>query len=215
MPSSASAAPLPTSVASRRPVHRSSASLPANMSVGYGVVGLAYKQQLSPRTVSLGLFFDQPYGANIAYPDGTNYYAEGATAELDTNTLTAVLRYEFPNNISVYGGLRYQDHVGRGRPAVCQRRLYRRGRPGRGVGMASWCRLREARHRASRRPDLCLGDPPRARYDRERRRLHSYRHRGRRHPGQHDRDRNAAILDARLPERGRRGHARLRLDPLG
>jgi long-subunit fatty acid transport protein len=77
------------------------------MSVGYGSVALAYKGQFTD-ALSFGLFFDQPYGANLDYPAGTGYYAQGATAELSSNALTAVLKYRFPNNISVYGGVRYQ-----------------------------------------------------------------------------------------------------------
>ena len=78
-----------------------------DMSVGFGTVGLAYKNQVS-EALSFGLFYDQPYGADIAYPEGTNYYAQGATAELTSHALTSVVRHRFPSNVSIYGGLRYQ-----------------------------------------------------------------------------------------------------------
>ncbi len=78
-----------------------------DMAVGYGNVAAAYKSDLTEE-LSLGVFFNEPYGANIGYPGGTNYYAQGATAELDTNSLTAILKYRFPSDVSVYGGLRYQ-----------------------------------------------------------------------------------------------------------
>ena len=78
-----------------------------DMSVGYGTVGLAYKGQLT-EALSFGLFYDEPYGANIAYPEATGYYAQGATAELTSHAVTGVLKYRFPNNVSVYGGIRYQ-----------------------------------------------------------------------------------------------------------
>ncbi len=78
-----------------------------DMTVGFSNFGLAFKQQLTP-AVALGLFYDQPYGADVAYPAGTGYYAEGARAELDSQALNAVLKYTLPSNVSVYGGLRYQ-----------------------------------------------------------------------------------------------------------
>lgn len=78
-----------------------------DMSVGYGNFGLAYKGDLT-EALSLGLFYGEPYGANIAYPFGTGYYAAGATAQLDTHALTGVLKYRFPTDVSIYGGLRYQ-----------------------------------------------------------------------------------------------------------
>ena len=96
-----------------------------DMTVGYGNVGAAYKDDLTEE-LSLGIFFNEPYGANIGYPGGTNYYAQSATAELDTNALTAILKYDFPNAVSVYGGIRYQTlsaqadlpYVGLGIPGV-------------------------------------------------------------------------------------------------
>lgn len=78
-----------------------------DMTVGYGTVDLAFKTQLT-NEVALALFYGQPYGADVAYPAGTNYYAQGARAELETHALTAVVKYRFPNNVSVYGGLRFQ-----------------------------------------------------------------------------------------------------------
>jgi long-chain fatty acid transport protein len=78
-----------------------------DMTAGFGTVGLAFKGQVTDE-LALALFYDQPYGADVAYPNGTNYYAEGARAKLDVDTVTAMLKYRFPTNISVYGGLRYQ-----------------------------------------------------------------------------------------------------------
>ena len=78
-----------------------------DMTVGFGTVGLAFKSQIT-NEVAAAIFFDQPFGADVAYPDGTGYYAAGARAELDVNALTAMLKYTFPTNISIYGGLRYQ-----------------------------------------------------------------------------------------------------------
>jgi long-subunit fatty acid transport protein len=58
--------------------------------------------------LSFGVIFDQPYGADVAYPAGTGYFAQGSTATFDSNALTAVARYEFAGNYDVYGGIRYQ-----------------------------------------------------------------------------------------------------------
>jgi long-chain fatty acid transport protein len=78
-----------------------------DMTEGYSTFGIAAKSQLTEE-LSFGVFYEQPYGADVNYPSGTNYYAQGATAELETNAVTAVLKYRFPNDVSIYGGLRYQ-----------------------------------------------------------------------------------------------------------
>lgn len=71
--------------------------------------GFAYKQDFN-ENLSFALIYDQPFGANVTYPGtaGTGYYAAGATAELNSNALTGVLKYTTESNISVFGGLRYQ-----------------------------------------------------------------------------------------------------------
>ncbi|MCB6177077.1 outer membrane protein transport protein [Rhodobacter sp. Har01] len=78
-----------------------------DMAASYSNVAMAYKRDLSDK-LALGLVLDQPFGANVDYPAGTGYYAQGSQAELKTMALTAILKYKTPSNISVYGGLRYQ-----------------------------------------------------------------------------------------------------------
>lgn len=78
-----------------------------DMAGDYMSFSLAYKAQLSD-SLSLGLILDQPFGADVSYPAGTGYYAQGSVAELSTTALTAVLKYTTATNFSVYGGLRYQ-----------------------------------------------------------------------------------------------------------
>jgi long-subunit fatty acid transport protein len=51
---------------------------------------------------------DKPYGADTAYPLGTGYFAQGTTASLDSTAYTALLKYRFPSNVSLLGGIRYQ-----------------------------------------------------------------------------------------------------------
>jgi long-subunit fatty acid transport protein len=78
-----------------------------NMVESYNLVGAAFRMDLNDQ-LSFGLIFDQPFGADVAYPQGTGYFAQGSTATLDSNAITAVLRYEFEGNYDIYGGLRYQ-----------------------------------------------------------------------------------------------------------
>ena len=78
-----------------------------DMAADYSQLGAAIKMNINPN-VDVGLVFDQPFGANVSYPTGTGYYAQGTTAELKTNALTLVGKYSLPSNISVLAGLRYQ-----------------------------------------------------------------------------------------------------------
>lgn len=79
-----------------------------NMAESYIQIGLAYKQQLNDQ-LSLALIYDQPYGADVSYAASTGgYYATGSGAEVNSNSINAVVRYQFDERISVYGGLRYQ-----------------------------------------------------------------------------------------------------------
>ena len=62
--------------------------------------------------MAFAMILDQPIGANVAYPAATGYPLQGSTAKLSSSAITALLRYKFENNISVYGGLRYQTVKG-------------------------------------------------------------------------------------------------------
>ncbi|MDO6722514.1 outer membrane protein transport protein [Celeribacter halophilus] len=65
----------------------------------------AYKRDLSDQ-LSMALIIDQPYGADIDYTDGTGYAIAGSNASVNTTAITALLRYKFNENFSVYGGVR-------------------------------------------------------------------------------------------------------------
>lgn len=78
-----------------------------DMAADYTQFGGAIKYSFSDK-LDAALIFDQPYGADVLYPTGTAYYAQGSSATLDSNSLTGVLQYTLPSNFSVYGGLRYQ-----------------------------------------------------------------------------------------------------------
>jgi len=73
-----------------------------NMSKDYTNAGLALKYELNNR-FDVGLFLNQPYGANADYPDGA--YA-GLSADWESNQIALVLKYQATPNISVFGGIR-------------------------------------------------------------------------------------------------------------
>ncbi|MCU0827512.1 MAG: outer membrane protein transport protein [Tabrizicola sp.] len=82
-----------------------------DMSSSYNTFSLGYKMDLGDR-MALAVILDQPIGADVAYPNGTGYPLQGTTADLSSTAVTALLRYRFDNNVSVYGGLRAQSVKG-------------------------------------------------------------------------------------------------------
>ncbi len=78
-----------------------------DMTSDYSQLGAAVKMNIKDG-LDLGLFFDQPFGADVDYPTGSTYYAQGTTASLKTNAVTLVGKYSLPSNISFLAGLRYQ-----------------------------------------------------------------------------------------------------------
>ena len=82
-----------------------------DMASTYNTYSLGYKMDLGDR-MDFALIIDQPIGADVAYPAGTGYGLQGATAKLTSSAITALLRYQFENNVSVYGGLRYETVKG-------------------------------------------------------------------------------------------------------
>lgn len=73
----------------------------------YSYSSLAYRQDITD-AVSFAVIYDQPIGADVDYANGSYLYGLGAgsQAELRSQALTVAARYEFSENISVYGGLR-------------------------------------------------------------------------------------------------------------
>jgi long-chain fatty acid transport protein len=79
-----------------------------DMAGDYNTLSLGYKMDIGDR-MALAMILDQPIGADVNYPaSGAPYPLAGSTAKLTSNALTALLRYKFENNVSVYGGLRYE-----------------------------------------------------------------------------------------------------------
>jgi long-chain fatty acid transport protein len=78
-----------------------------DMAGDYNSWSLGYKMDIGDR-MALALILDQPIGANVNYPATTLYPLRGSTATLTSNAVTALLKYKFENNVSVFGGLRYE-----------------------------------------------------------------------------------------------------------
>ena len=76
-----------------------------DISPTFNTLTLGYRQDITDQ-LSFALVLDNPVGADVAYPAGTPYPFAGSYAELSSNQITALLRYEMANNISVYGGIR-------------------------------------------------------------------------------------------------------------
>ena len=73
----------------------------------YSTGSLSFKTAIS-ENVDIGFIIDKPFGAKTDYPLGTGYFAQGTTANLHSTAYTALLKYRFPSNVSLIGGLRYQ-----------------------------------------------------------------------------------------------------------
>ncbi len=78
-----------------------------NMLGGENIASGAFKTDLNENIV-LGFIIDQPVGATVRYPTGTNHPFAGSTADLESTALTGYLRYKFGNGFSAIGGLRAQ-----------------------------------------------------------------------------------------------------------
>ena len=78
----------------------------ANVADDFSLFGAAVKMDFG-ENLSFGLIFDQPYGADVLY--GGNPAATmlgGTMADAQSQALTALLRYKFNENFSVYAGPR-------------------------------------------------------------------------------------------------------------
>ena len=77
----------------------------------YTLLSFGYKNDLTDK-LDLAIIVDQPIGANVNYAAATAippyvYNAgTGSQADVESLGLTALLRYQLQNNVSVYGGLR-------------------------------------------------------------------------------------------------------------
>ena len=79
-----------------------------NMAEDFLQFGAAYKADINSQ-LSYAIIYDQPFGADVAYPTGTGYYAAGSRAEFESHAVTGLLNYRINENFSVHGGLRVQS----------------------------------------------------------------------------------------------------------
>lgn len=89
-----------------------------NMLKDYTQASIAVKYALRP-DLDLAVVLDQPMGVDIGYPRGIQdgsvaaYPLAGSNATIDSNALSALLRYRIDENWSVHGGLKLQRTKGR------------------------------------------------------------------------------------------------------
>lgn len=85
----------------------------SNVASDYLTYGLAYKQDLGEQ-LSLAIIFEESFGAAVDYTNAPLAYpligllgGNRFDAQLSGTSLSAIMRYEFNDRISVHGGLRY------------------------------------------------------------------------------------------------------------
>ncbi|MGL4310620.1 MAG: OmpP1/FadL family transporter [Paracoccaceae bacterium] len=71
----------------------------------HNLPGIALKYDFNDQ-FSGAIIYDQAYGADILYPIGESVALGGTSAKMDSEGVTALLRYKFNDNISVHGGIR-------------------------------------------------------------------------------------------------------------
>ena len=82
------------------------------MAPGYGAYTLGYKHAINDK-LDMAFILDQPVGAKVAYPvSAAPYPFAGATADVDSQAITALLRYKLPSHLSVIGGIRVEQVSG-------------------------------------------------------------------------------------------------------
>ena len=80
-----------------------------NVGEDFSVLGLGYKRNIDDQ-LSFAVIFDQPYGADVFYPEAASGSANlGETAAtVDSNAVTGLALYKIDENWSVFGGVRAQ-----------------------------------------------------------------------------------------------------------
>ena len=90
-----------------------------DMASSFSLYNFALKFQLRD-DLSVGILYDQPFGAKISYPQQANnsYFDnhlshEGTEAKVETQNLSLLLGYSPVKNVQIYGGPVYQDVKGK------------------------------------------------------------------------------------------------------
>ena len=76
-----------------------------NMAEGYSFPHVQFRTDIT-EALSFAMIWDEHIGSNVSYDPTTAYPVAGSSATIEGQALTALLRYEFPSDISVYGGVR-------------------------------------------------------------------------------------------------------------
>lgn len=74
----------------------------------YTTLAGAMRMQMNDQ-LSVALIFDQPFGADVLYPTTGTTPLAGTSAEFSSSALTALMRYQINNNVSVHGGIKRQS----------------------------------------------------------------------------------------------------------
>ena len=82
-----------------------------NIQKSYQNYSLAYKRQLNER-LSFAIIANEPVGADVSYVGGSPYPFSSSTASIDSMALTGLVKYNFTERVSAYGGLRVQSLTG-------------------------------------------------------------------------------------------------------
>ena len=82
-----------------------------NIHQSYQNFEFGYKRQINDK-LAFALIGNEPVGADVFYAAGTPYPFSGSSAEVDSRALTGLLKYDFTDRISAYGGLRVQSLEG-------------------------------------------------------------------------------------------------------
>ncbi len=77
-----------------------------NIADNFNIISGGLRYELNDQW-SFALIVDEPYGSDILYPASPSY--GGTKAVVDSIALTALARYKFNDNMSVHGGIRYQE----------------------------------------------------------------------------------------------------------
>jgi long-subunit fatty acid transport protein len=77
-----------------------------NITPDYSQRSIAYKSQVNEQ-ISIAVIYDQPFGADVDYDTGSTYVLGTTNAQVESDGVTAVVRYEINRSFSVHGGMRY------------------------------------------------------------------------------------------------------------
>lgn len=77
----------------------------------YRNFSLGYKRQVNDR-LTFAIVGNQPYGADVSYAGVTPYPFAGSSAELNSLSITGLVKYNLSDRVSAYGGLRLQSMDG-------------------------------------------------------------------------------------------------------